>query len=564
MPKFSRLIPALTLSILLPACALAQDSTTALPASDDPVGMEIARLVMGGEHPTMRWRRFPDAQRDVARFYAARGWRARWLEGPVLGVGGAALLGQLAAADSLGLEPEDYDAGRLARTAASYASGRRPDATEAARFDLALTIDAWRFLHALRFGRVDPHEAHDTLALRREPYDLAAAVDSLADAALAAGVLAHAQPPFRHYRLLLAALASYRQLALDSSLEPLPAIAATLKPGGTYTGAARLRTLLVTLGDLPDSLAPRVPPPPGADTVYARELVTAVRNFQRRQNLHADGRIGQKTLDRINRPFGDRILQIRLALERWRWLPHAYNAPPIFVNLPAFQLDAFRTLEDDEATMLSMDVVVGTAYKTNTPVLAAPMRYVVFRPYWEVPVSIMLKEVRPAALKDPDYLARERFELLRGQDVVPATKENIAAIGRAVRVRQLPGSSNSLGNVKFMLPNPYDIYLHDTPSKKRFEVERRDFSHGCIRLSRPSELAAFVLRDQPEWTPEAIDTAMAAAEPKQVYLKHAIPTYLMYATAVAREDGRTFFYEDLYGHDAALEVILQRGYPYTE
>jgi murein L,D-transpeptidase YcbB/YkuD len=151
---------------------------------------------------------------------------------------------------------------------------------------------------------------------------------------------------------------------------------------------------------------------------------------------------------------------------------------------------------------------------------------------------------------------------VRGGQFVPATRANLEAIGSAVRVRQRPGPTNSLGNVKFMLPNPYNIYLHDTPSKSRFEVERRDFSHGCIRLSQPAALAEFILRDQPAWTPEAIAAAMAADKPKQVYLEHAVPVYILYATAVARQDGRTFFYEDLYGHDATLGALLARGFPY--
>ena len=558
LPTIVRLV-LLALLIAGPRGARAQDAP-APPPSGDPIAAEIERLVASGGVPTMRWSHFPDARADVARLYAARAWRPRWLEGPQLGTGGAAMLARFAAADSLGLVPEDYDATRLARTAAAYAAGRPPDAAEAARFDVALTVDAWRFFTALRYGRVSPHAAHGTLELPRDAADLAATVDSLADPGLAEGVLARAQPPFRHYRLTVTALAFYRQVARDSTLVPLPAMPKTLKPGDRYPGAARLRALLTTLGDVPDSLA--AAPAAGPDTIYDAVLALAVTNFQRRQNLAADGVLGRQTMERLNRPFGDRIRQIELSLERWRWLPHAYSAPPIFVNLPAFRLHAFRTLDDDESTMLSMDVVVGTAYKHDTPVFTAPLRYVVFRPYWEVPVSIMRAEIRPAALKDPAYVERQNFDLMRGGAVVPATHENLNAIGGAVSVRQRPGPTNSLGNVKFMLPNPYNVYLHDTPAKARFEVERRDFSHGCIRLSQAAALAEFVLRDQPEWTPEAIAAAMAGEAPKQVYLKHAIPVFVLYATAIASQDGRTFFYEDLYGHDATLDALLRRGYPY--
>ena len=547
------------LLIAAPRLAHAQTAPAAAPPAD-PIAAAIERVVDSGEVSTMRWTRFPDAQGDVARLYAARAWRPRWIDGSTLSPGGAGLLARFAACDSLGLVPDDYDAGRLARTAAGYAAGRRPDAAEAARFDVALTVDAWRFYAALRHGRVSPHAAHGTLELGRDSLDFAAVADSLADPALAGAALARAQPPFRHYRLTLESLAFYRRVARDSTLVPLPAMPKALKPGDRYAGAARLRALLTALGDVPDSLA--AAPAAGADTVYDSGLALAVANFQRRQGLAADGAIGRQTQERLNRPFGDRIRAIELSLERWRWLPHAYDAPPIFVNLPAFRLHAFRTLDDDETTMLSMDVVVGVAYKHDTPVFTAPLRYIVFRPYWEVPVSIMRAEIRPAALKNAGYIERQNFDLVRGGQVVPATRANIEAIGSAVRVRQRPGPTNSLGNVKFMLPNPYNIYLHDTPAKSRFEVERRDFSHGCIRLSQPAALAAFVLRDQPEWTPAAIAAAMAADEPKQVYLKRPVPVYILYATAIARQDGRTYFYADLYGHDATLDALLRRGYPY--
>jgi murein L,D-transpeptidase YcbB/YkuD len=211
-----------------------------------------------------------------------------------------------------------------------------------------------------------------------------------------------------------------------------------------------------------------------------------------------------------------------------------------------------------------MDVVVGIAYQHDTPVFTAPLRYVVFRPYWEVPTSIAKNEIRPKAMRNAAYLGRERFVLVRGEAQVPATPANIRAIGSAVRVRQRPGPTNSLGNVKFMLPNPYNVYLHDTPSKGRFEAVRRDFSHGCIRLSQPASLAEFLLGDQPAWTRRRIDAAMAAESPTQVNLVKPVPVYVLYGTAIARQDGRTYFFRDLYGHDATLDALLREGYPYPQ
>jgi murein L,D-transpeptidase YcbB/YkuD len=190
------------------------------------------------------------------------------------------------------------------------------------------------------------------------------------------------------------------------------------------------------------------------------------------------------------------------------------------------------------------------------------MKYVIFRPYWEVPYSIATKEIRPRAQRDPGYLARNDYELVQGSTVVPASPAAIAALGRGVRVRQTPGPDNALGRVKFMLPNPYSVYLHDTNAKGRFAAERRDFSHGCIRVSDPVALARHVLRHQPEWTPERIEAAMNAEKPLQVNLERPIPVLVVYATAVAEENGRLHLYPDVYGHDRELADQLAAGYPY--
>jgi murein L,D-transpeptidase YcbB/YkuD len=232
------------------------------------------------------------------------------------------------------------------------------------------------------------------------------------------------------------------------------------------------------------------------------------------------------------------------------------------VNVPAFRLHAFSTMSDDEASLLSMNVVVGKAFKTETPVFAANMTYLVFSPYWDTPVSIMRKEIKPKATTDPGWLAKNHMQLLRGGSVVPATPENIAAIAGSVRVRQTPGEWNSLGRVKFMLPNAQSIYLHDTPSRSLFENPRRDYSHGCVRLSDPAALARFVLRDQPAWTAERIAKAMDADAPQNVTLTTPIPVLIVYGTAVARENGEVFFYGDIYGHDRTLNRLLVKGYPY--
>jgi murein L,D-transpeptidase YcbB/YkuD len=215
-----------------------------------------------------------------------------------------------------------------------------------------------------------------------------------------------------------------------------------------------------------------------------------------------------------------------------------------------------------------MKVVVGKALGHSTPVFSDTMEYVVFRPYWEVPPSITRAELIPHMIRDPDYLANKDFELIDShQNVVTAGAVSTEVINdlRAGRlsIRQKPGPKNSLGLVKFVFPNSYNVYMHDTPASEFFAKSRRDFSHGCIRLEHPAELAAWVLRNNPGWNMERIRVAMSGDTPQQVKLAHPIPVFIVYGTAIVTEDGLVHFYDDIYGHDTALEKALANGYPYV-
>lgn len=261
--------------------------------------------------------------------------------------------------------------------------------------------------------------------------------------------------------------------------------------------------------------------------------------------------------------MAERIAKIELSLERWRWLPHAFAGRVLIVNIPEFRLHVFDHLTPDSTDLFSMDVVVGKAFDHKTPIFMNELRVLHFSPYWEVPTSIARKEIRPPALRAPAYLARHHYVLLgSGDRVLPATAANIAAIGTSVRVRQLPGRDNALGRVKFLFPNPHNVYMHDTPVQQAFARTRRDVSHGCIRLSQPVELARWVLRDRPEWTQQALDSAMARRTPLEVPITEHIPVLILYGTAIAERSGDMRFYPDIYGHDRRLAALLARGYPY--
>jgi murein L,D-transpeptidase YcbB/YkuD len=320
-----------------------------------------------------------------------------------------------------------------------------------------------------------------------------------------------------------------------------------------------LRRLLTALGDMPAASTTAAD-----EKIFSPELSAGVRALQQRHGMAPDGVLGKSTLTALTTPFTKRVRQIDLTLERWRWLA-PFETPPIIVNIPQFRLFAFRTTEDRVADMLQMDVIVGKTYpRTQTPVFEANMRYLVFRPYWDVPASILRNEMLPKIRANPAYLAAQRLQIVDGQRddslVVPPSPEAIEglAAGR-YRLRQMPGEDNALGLVKFMFPNTYSVYLHSTPAHRLFNESVRAFSHGCIRVSDPLALATYVMRDEPgEWTREKIDAAMHQGDrPVRVNLQRPITVLILYGTAlVATEAGPIQFFEDLYGYDRKLEQQL--------
>lgn len=352
----------------------------------------------------------------------------------------------------------------------------------------------------------------------------------------------------RHYLLLVKALANYQELAQRPELTRLPPLPRrSVQPGEQYEGAVELRVLLTALGDLPIPRELDTPPDMLDDT-----LVAALKNFQERHGLAADGVLGAGTYRALTTPLSERVKQIQRTLARWSSLPPNPHRRAIFVNIPRFRLYAVDGMQENEAQWLQLDVVVGKAIEDlRTPTFSADMTYVVFRPYWEVPRSIAVKEILPAARRDAGYFERHNYDVVDGSGRLvssyAARLEGLAS--GAMRVRQRPGPANSLGAIKFMMPNPYNVYLHDTPTRTLFSQVSRAYSHGCIRVSDPPALARWVFKDDPVWTPERIATAMAGTQPLTVNLTEPIRVYIVYGTAIAREDGNVLFLPDLYGLD---------------
>lgn len=505
----------------------------------------------------MRWPNFRDYQPWLKKFYEPSGYTPAWVEGTQPSRQALAMIEIFKNAWKKGLEPEDYDASRWdARLQALQGS-----AAEEAHFDVALTVCTMRYVSDLRIGRINPQHFNFGLDVEHKKYDLALFLrDRLLPASDVSAALEGVEPPFARYRRTEQALVRYVELARNDDGDKLPAPARAIKPGETYAGVPRLARLLRLVGDLPPDAAL-----PADAQLYGGALVDAVKRFQRRHGLDHDGRLGSATVKQLNVPLSDRVRQLQLTLERWRWLPTEFSAPPIIVNIPDFRL---RILDENNQVVKVMRVVVGRAMRGQTPVFSRDMTYVVLRPYWNVPPNILRGEIIPAIQRDRNYIAIKGFEVTTHDGKVVTSGEisdEVLAQLKAgkLAVRQKPGPANSLGLVKLMFPNEHNVYLHSTPVQELFSRSRRDFSHGCIRVEEPAELAAWALRNNAGWTLDRVQQAMQnGSDNVTVSLTKRVPVFIVYGTAIAYENDEVRFFDDIYGHDAKLAEALAKGYPY--
>jgi murein L,D-transpeptidase YcbB/YkuD len=519
---------------------------------------ELRNLVGDGLLGELRWPEFSAYRAHVERFYNASNYTLAWTRNGQATAQAQAMIQALKSADTNGLDPEDYDGSRWPLRLSTL---RQPGISERdlGRFDLALTISVMRYVSDLHTGRVNPKLFHIGFDVAHQSYDLADLVRArLIDAKDIQTVLESIDPPFEGYRRTQKALERYIDLSQKSDDKPLPPLGKPLDPGGFYAGIPKLTRLLYLFGDLPANS------PPPAKSAYEGQLVEAVKRFQIRHGLDPDGRIGASTLRQLNTPLARRVRQLKLTLERWRWVPHEFSRPPIVVNIPEFKL---RALDQSYVTGLDMKVVVGKAYRHRTPVFAGELKYVIFRPYWNVPLSIVRAEVLPVIARSRSLEgAYGDFQIITHEGAVvterPLSNRTLSQLRSGkLWIRQLPGPKNALGLVKFIFPNDNSVYLHDTPSQQLFSKPRRDFSHGCIRLEKPQALAEWVLRSNPDWPPDRIAEAMNGDATVQANVNPAIPVLIVYATAVALQGGEVRFFDDIYGYDALLEAQLDRDHP---
>jgi len=490
-------------------------------------------------------------QSELDRFYSAINYAPVWFDQgrPKPDVNIA--LNELHSAPDHGLSASTYNFDWLTQEIQAISKEKVNLPARLAHIETALTIALLRYANHLHYGRT--HSPYLSRQTKKDTFDRVEWLRVALTQNKLSSAITEAEPTHPFYKQLKDILIQYRKLS-QSPWPTLPALPdkAKVEPGEHYSGVAALYDKLLVLGDI-SSASPR----PSSD-IYEESVVEGVKHFQERHGLTADGIFGKQSFLELNKPLEERVHQLELTLERLRWLPRFSSEPHILVNIPSYSLFAFSDNHTSQPT-LAMRVIVGKSKQTPTPIFNSAMQQVEFNPYWHVPQSILREEIVPKLEEDPTYLQHKGMELAGGEDTEDINEDVLEALQKGqLRVRQKPGSKNALGRIKFILPNAMDIYLHATPSVRLFERARRDFSHGCIRVEHPVELAQFVLHNPQSWSADHIKAAMSSKKTHRVRLPSPIPIFIFYSTAMVDEHGHVLFFPDIYHHDEKLSQDIRR------
>jgi murein L,D-transpeptidase YcbB/YkuD len=490
-----------------------------------------------------------DIDKRLTEIYYGNELQPFWIEDGKPGPRAADILAVLEDAESQGLEPASYFVDKIHQYWGSQ------DTAGLVRLDILLTLGMMRYVADQHEGRIEPREVDPELFATAR--DVEVDWDALRQMAFEApdmkAFLDQQAPPFLQYRELQKKLAEYRALAAKGGW---PSISAgeTLKPGMENPRVNMVRKRLAVTGDLaPENMD---------SAVFDTALEKAVKRFQQRHNLTPDGAVGKQTLAAMNVPVETRIDQIVLNMERYRWLKRTLMGDRLVaVNIAGFEAVAGKAGKFD----VTMPVIVGKTYH-ETPVFSDTIKYVVFNPYWNLTPSIASNETLPKLKKDSHYLKKHNMRIFKGwgpnAPELDATKIDWSKVSKKdmnrYRVRQDPGPDNALGTLKLVFPNKYNVYLHDTPAHGLFKKEQRAFSHGCIRMDRPAEMAAWVLGGEEKgWNLARVNEIIASRKRQVAVLDQPVPVYILYRTAfVNPEDSTLYFYEDVYGRDNLLAKAL--------
>ena len=457
-----------------------------------------------------------------------------------------ALISRLKNAEADGLDPNDYPSKQLATLSAT---GPSTDKRGLAIIELYFSSAFLEYASDLKVGRFLPSKIDPNFFIESRTIDQQAALKNLAQTDSIDRFFDAWQPPGQRYAALRTVLAKYRALAAKGGWNTVP-LGESIRPGMSDPRIPAIRARL----SLIDGASGEV----GAAEaqLYGNALVEVVKRFQVRQGLEGDGVIGSTTIVAMNVPVQERIKSIILAMERLRWMPENLGQQYLIVNIAGFELRRVNAGKVEER----MAVVVGKPYH-RTPVFSDRIRFLEFNPYWNVPPDIAVNEELPVLRRNPAGLSAQGFEVVRGNQVTDPSSVDWSSVGPGrfpYQLRQRPGPNNALGRVKFMFPNSHNVYLHDSPAHNLFERNVRAFSHGCIRLSRPLDLAEQVLRvgGVQGWTKERINDVVASTKTTVVNLREPLPVHITYLTAWA-DDGVANFRQDIYGHDAKLLAALE-------
>jgi murein L,D-transpeptidase YcbB/YkuD len=491
----------------------------------------------------------------VKHFYSGRRYQPAWVEDGHL-IQADVLIKAIEETYGDGLTPDYYHLKLVRSLAERVNKGLISGQSRLVDLDLLLT-DAFITLGChLSGGCVDPLTIKSQWFAKRSTVDVASVLEQALERKRIREAVMKLRPQQASYDRLRQALAVYRSLLMRGEW-PRVSGGRLLRRGSVSERVVELRRRIAASRDIADDATNRT-------KVFDTDLEEGVLSFQKRHGLKADGEVGPETLNALNVPLKKRIRQIELNMERLRWILGNVEQRSIFVNIANFRL----YVVDNGRTVLSMKVVVGKPY-WDTPVFTSKMTYLIINPSWNVPDSIARREILKEIRKDPDYLGKENIQVLKGwgsreEEIDPEkidwsriTPENLP-----YRFRQEPGPLNPLGRLKFMLPNKFNVYLHDTSARSLFSSNVRAFSHGCTRIEKPLELADYLLRDDPAWTRDKLLAAIDDGTEQKINILHPLNVHFLYLTSWVDEKGTVQFRKDIYGRDKLLDEALHGKPPF--
>jgi len=495
----------------------------------------------------------------IPKFYQQRGFSPAWIGKKGILPQARSLVAEIDRADHEGLRPDDYHRANIVflvkKIDEKQAAGETVDAQIWVDLDLLLTDAFMLYSSHLFAGRVNPETIHTDWVVANPRANLTDVLGSALNSNQISKALRDLQPIHSGYFELKQSLAQYRDMAKKDDRPPLSP-GTNLSKGDRGISVQHLREQLVILGDLEGSEKNPV-------DFFDDATELAVMEFQKRHGLKSDGMVGPHTLEMLNIPIQQRVRQIELNMERCRWIPRDLGNRYVLVNIADFKLSVIENLH----RMLEMRVVVGRPYR-RTPVFSAKMTYMVINPYWNIPTSLVFKDLLPKIQKNPNYLAQQGIKVFKGwrkdaPEIDPGTVDwkKIEHQNFPYKLRQDPGPRNALGRIKFIFPNRFAVYLHDTPDRSHFNETHRDFSSGCIRTEKPVDLARYLLGDDDQWPEERLSAAIEAGETTVIELQKPILVHLQYWTAWVDENSRLNFRDDIYSRDRRLDQALKERIP---